>query len=133
MEIIMENMNRIIKSMDFEYFAAGKHKQDVGIFLKNKDAILLDIRSQEEFETISLNLKHHMPVLQIPLNEIPDRLSEIPRDKTIGIFCSSGIRIGIAYTYLKTQGLDSVFMLPGGLDAIVKELKPGKILKTIRG
>ena len=73
-----------------------------------------------------------MATLHIPFNELPGRLNELPKDKRIGLFCSSGVRIAMAYLYLRTAGYDNIVMITGGLDAIVKELKPGKILKVIK-
>lgn len=128
----MDKLNKVLKSMDFEYFATGKHKQDVASFLCEKDAVFLDLRNKEEVETLAITLKHHMPVFNIAVTDLPDRLNELPKDKKIGLFCSSGVRIAIAYTYLKAADYENVVMLPGGLEAIVPELKPGKILKAIR-
>jgi len=41
-----------------------------------------------------------MPVLCIPITEVPNRLKEIPKGKHIGIFCSGGVRATIVYLYL---------------------------------
>ena len=128
----MEQLNNVVESLTFDFLAKGSYKIQPAKFLEETNALLLDIRSQEEIETISLNLKHHLPVIHIPLNEIPQRLSEIPKDRKVGLFCSSGVRIAMAYLYLRTAGYDNIVMIMGGLDSIVQELKPGKILKKIK-
>mgnify|MGYP006447571089 CR=1 FL=1 len=74
---------------------------------------------------------HHIPVLHIPINEIPDRLSEIPRDKTVGIFCSSGVRSTMTYFYLRTLGFEKVRIIESGYAELVENFKPGKLLKHI--
>lgn len=127
----MEKLNKVVESLSFEFLAKGSYKTTAAKFLQEKESILLDIRSQVEIETISLNLKHHKPMLHIPLNELPQRLNEIPSDKKIGLFCSSGVRIAMAYLYLRTAGYENIVMVSGGLEAIVPELKPGKIFKVI--
>jgi len=128
----MEKIEEIMKLMTFEFCGSGKHKIKASDFFSKNNSLFLDVRSKEERDTLSFELIHHMPVLHIPINEIPDRLNEIPKDKFIGIFCSSGVRATIVYVYLKTKGYDNVRMLEGGYNSIVEEFKPGKLLKTIK-
>jgi rhodanese-related sulfurtransferase len=99
--------------------------------LSSKDSVFLDVRSKEELETIAFSLVHHMPVLHIPINEIPDRLSEIPREKIVGIFCSSGVRSTMTYFYLRTHGFENVRIIEGGYAELVNDFKPGKLLKHL--
>lgn len=128
----MEKLNNTMKTLNFEHFATSQHKISPANFLASPNALFLDLRTKEEIDTLSINLKHHMPVLNIPIHELPERLIEIPKDKKVGLFCSSGVRIAIAYLYLKTAGFENIVMLPGGLEALVAELKPGKIQKAIK-
>lgn len=125
----MEKLNKIVTSMDFKFMASGVNKVTAADFLNEKESLFIDIRCQEEVETISLNLKHHMQSINIPFHEFPTRLNEIPKDKRIGLFCSGGVRIAMAYLYLRRAGYDNVVMISGGLDAIVSEFKPGKVFK----
>ena len=73
----------------------------------------------------------HMPVLHIPINEIPERISEIPNDKIVGVFCSSNVRSTMVYLYLRTRGFDKVRIIEGGYAEFVEELKPGKLFKQL--
>ena len=84
----MEKLNEVLKTMNFSFFGSGKHKISPSIHLTENNSLFLDVRSNEELETIAFSLVHHMPVLHIPINEIPERVSEIPRDKVVGVFCS---------------------------------------------
>ena len=127
----MEKLNKIIKSMDFDFFGSGKHKVTPSIHLADSNAVFLDVRSREEFETISFNLSHHMPVLHIPIDEIPGHIAEIPEDKNIGVFCSSGVRSTMVYLYLRTLGFENVKIIEGGYAELADELKPGKLLKHL--
>lgn len=128
----MNKIDEIMKSMTFDFFGSGKHKITPSIHLSSKDSVFLDVRSSEELETIAFSLVHHMTVVHIPINEIPDRLSEIPRDKTVGIFCSSGVRSTMTYFYLRTHGFDNVRIIEGGYAELADDLKPGKLLKHIK-
>lgn len=74
--------------------------------------IYVDVRNPEElregFVPQSLN---------IPVNELKHRLSELPTDKDILIYCRSGNRSRIAVRYLLTQGYTRVYTVQGGFKA----------------
>ena len=128
----MNELEKVISKMDFQYFGTGQHKIDAESFLKEEDAVFLDVRAEEETETIKIVLKYHVPVMEIPLDELPQRLNELPRDKFIGIFCSSGVRSTIAFAYFKSKGFENVRIIEGGYEQLVDALKPGKVYKHIQ-
>jgi rhodanese-related sulfurtransferase len=128
----MNDFERVIEEMDFNFFATAQHKIEPDVFLKSKEAVFLDVRALEEIKTVQFPLKLHMPVLEIPLQEIPKRINEIPKDKLIGIFCSSGVRCVIAFAYLKAKGYKQVKILEGGYNNLMANLLPGKIYKHIQ-
>ena len=129
----MSEIENVMRSLTFEFFGGGKHKIKPIEFLAKDDALFLDVRSKEEANTLSFELLHHkIPVLNIPINEVPDRLEEIPKDRFIGVFCSSSVRSSIVYIYLRSKGYDNVLILEGGYNSIAEEFKPGKLLKTIK-
>ncbi len=80
---------------------------------QNEEINFLDVR--EEWEYIENNLG----ALNIPLAEIPTRLSEIEHLKSqeIIVHCKSGKRGGQACKYLKSQGFTNVKNLCGGIEA----------------
>ncbi len=127
----MDKINEVMKSMTFEFFGSGKHKISPSMHLTEENSLFLDVRSKEEFNTIAFSLVHHMPVLHIPIDQIPDRISEIPDDKTIGVFCSSGVRSTMVYVYLRALGFDNVRVIEGGYAELTDEFKPGKLLKHL--
>ncbi len=63
--------------------------------LKLNKAFILDVRTKEETAILNFNFAYN-----IPTAEIPERLNEIPKNKTIIIFCSSATRATIIYAYL---------------------------------
>lgn len=128
----MERMENILRSMDLEFFGSGKHKIRPEAHLANRDAVLLDVRSNEEHDTLAIGLLYHMPVIHIPTDEIPDRMADIPKDVDIGVFCSSGVRASIVYGYLRSMGYDRVRILEGGYNNLTDECKPGKLLRRIK-
>ncbi|HHL41034.1 MAG TPA: rhodanese-like domain-containing protein [Candidatus Bathyarchaeota archaeon] len=129
----MSEIENVMRSLTFEFFGGGKHKIKPNEFLAKDNALFLDVRSKEEANTLSFELlQHKIPVLNIPINEVPDRLEEIPKDRFIGVFCSSSVRSSIVYIYLRSKGYDNVLILEGGYNSIAEEFKPGKLLKTIK-
>jgi rhodanese-related sulfurtransferase len=62
-------------------------------------ALLLDVRTASEFARGNL-----AGAINIPLDELPDRLGELPKDKTIVTYCSSGSRASQAADLLRRQG-----------------------------
>lgn len=78
------------------------------IEMENK--FLLDVRTPDEFVLGSLP-----GAVNIPLDEIRDRLAELPKDKMIYVFCAVGLRGYLAYRILTQRGFTNVRNLSGGL------------------
>ena len=76
--------------------------------LQEDKAQLIDIRFKEEHEV------WHMGVAKsIPLNELPNRLNELDKDKIIVTACPHKDRAIIAMTYLKTKGYKTMYLKDG--------------------
>lgn len=73
-------------------------------------AFVLDVRSIEEWE------QGHIPdSVAIPLDELPDRLSEIPRDREILVVCSLGERSQEGLEILVEAGFEQATCMSGGI------------------
>ena len=66
-------------------------------------AVIVDVRSPEEFAGGS-----YPGAKNIPVQVIGSRLSEIPRDKPVVVFCRSGARSSAAAATLKQAGYTDV-------------------------
>jgi rhodanese-related sulfurtransferase len=74
-------------------------------------AFWLDVRQPEEFRA------GHVPgATLIPLNELAQRLGELPRDREIIVVCRSGSRSGAATRHLSSAGYRAL-NLAGGMIA----------------
>jgi glyoxylase-like metal-dependent hydrolase (beta-lactamase superfamily II)/rhodanese-related sulfurtransferase len=73
---------------------------------------VLDVRAQHEWET-----RHIDDSRNIPLPHLLTRLSEIPQDHTIVVYCSSGYRSSIAVSLLEHHHYSNIVDLVGGFDA----------------
>ncbi len=74
--------------------------------------LLLDVREDAERATAAI-----LPSIHIPMNEIPYRLAEIPRDKEVIVYCHHGARSELVAGYLEGEGYAHVANLSGGIDA----------------
>jgi hydroxyacylglutathione hydrolase len=72
---------------------------------------VLDVRSQEEFETGGRIDGAH----QIQLTQLPGALDQVPTDRTIYIFCGSGRRSMIAASILRRAGWTELRVVLGGM------------------
>ena len=78
--------------------------------LKSKSAILVDVRSKQEFDEDHIN-----GAINIPLNNINSITSKVKdKNKHIILYCSSGIRSKKAQKILKSQGYVNVYNLIDG-------------------
>jgi len=59
----------------------------------------------------------------IPMQSLPQRLQEIPRDRTIAVVCHAGARSYYAAEWLLAQGVEAV-SLAGGIDAWAADVAP---------
>ncbi|MEA2338331.1 MAG: hypothetical protein QOE82_2338 [Thermoanaerobaculia bacterium] len=57
----------------------------------------------------------------IPMNTLPQRLQEIPRDRPVVLYCHAGMRSFMAGQWLSQQGYD-VLSLAGGIDRWAAEI-----------
>jgi hydroxyacylglutathione hydrolase len=78
---------------------------------EGEETSILDVRSEEELETTGRipNAQH------IHLTLLPGRLDEVPRDRTVYIFCGSGLRSMIAASMLRRAGWQRLVVVLGGL------------------
>ena len=71
---------------------------------------LIDVRTPDEAALGSLT-----GAVNIPLDELRDRLSEVPADRPVWLFCGVGLRGYLASNILKGNGYTDVRNLIGGL------------------
>lgn len=122
-------MDATLRKMDLAFCGSGQHKISPEKFLDTEGAVFLDVRSREETETLRFDLRlFNIEVICLPTEELPDRYHELPRERLIGTFCSSGTRSAWAYIYLLSKGYN-VRWIEGGNSELAALLKPGKIWK----
>lgn len=101
--------NRDCKANEIDY-------ENAKVILKNdREAILLDVRSPQEYKE-----EHLEGSINIPLYDLSKRSENTIKDKecTIVVYCQSGNRSKKAIDILSNQGYETLYNIKGGLDNI---------------
>ena len=78
--------------------------------LKNNEVILLDVREPYEIEIC--NIKGS---LFIPMNEIPQNIEQLDKEKRYAVMCHSGVRSLYVSNYLNSLGYNTL-NVTGGIE-----------------
>lgn len=80
--------------------------------LVKEGALLVDVRESTEVASLAFDVP---AIVNIPLFELEQRWSELPKDREIVLVCESGERSLKATYYLQFQGFTRVSNMEGGL------------------
>ncbi|HZY71311.1 MAG TPA: molybdopterin-synthase adenylyltransferase MoeB [Thermoplasmata archaeon] len=81
--------------------------------------LLLDVREPEEWD-----IAHLPDATLIPLDDLPERVTELARATELVVYCKSGARSSGAARLLIDLGFNSVRHLAGGIDAWARRIDP---------
>lgn len=108
-ELIPKDFGEYLKKFDLKERSNMKAKlAETLVLIEEGKAVLIDIRTKEEFETWSMGFAKN-----IPLNELPNRLDELPKNKLIITACPHNDRSNMARIYLTTQGYNAKYLSDG--------------------
>ncbi len=80
---------------------------------KIKEGVLIvDVRSRTEVKQVTFDVPHYM---NIPIDELEDRIDEIPKDKEIVMVCLSGERSLKTTYFLMHVGYKYVYNMHDGI------------------
>lgn len=82
--------------------------QDYVATVQNTDHVLIDVRTPAEFSEGYIE-----GAVNIPLQELEQRLSDVPQGQTIVLYCRSGNRSGQAATILDNAGYGNIYDMGG--------------------
>lgn len=83
---------------------------------ENTNAVLLDVRSKQEYKEFHLD-----GAINIPIYDLKENIENIIPNKTtlIAVYCQSGARSKKASQILVDKGYDKIYNLVGGIDSII--------------
>jgi rhodanese-related sulfurtransferase len=104
-----ESFDLFLSRFDYEMREEMKidSKGLVPLLLSGK-AVLVDIRFDEEVAAWRMGFG-----LAIPLNELPARLKELPKEKIVVTACPHKDRSAIAMAYLRSRGYEAKYLTDG--------------------
>ncbi len=74
------------------------------------DVFLLDVRTKEEYNESHIKTAHLFPV-----QELEQNIDQIPKNRNIVVYCTSGKRSARACGILKNKGLKALYNIEGGI------------------
>lgn len=87
---------------------------------QQQDFTLLDVREDWELEICKLSYN----LIHIPMNQVPNNLDKLDKDKLIIVMCGSGGRSAKITKFLLQNGFTHSFNLTGGILQWAKEIEP---------
>jgi adenylyltransferase/sulfurtransferase len=86
---------------------------------KREPHLLLDVRRDDERAICKIE-----GGVSIPLDQLEERVDELPKDTTIVVYCRSGARSRAATQFLRESGYDRAINLGGGILAWIDAFEP---------
>ncbi len=77
--------------------------------LEQSDALIVDVRTPAEYD-----LGHIPGAINLPIDDLRERLGELPPSRPIVVYCAVGLRGYLASNILRQRGYDDVRNLIGG-------------------
>jgi phage shock protein E len=84
-------------------FGGGASKKALATLINDKNTMLCDVRSPDEFAS-----GHVIGSVNIPVNQIENHLAKFKDKKEIVVYCRSGMRSSQAKSILKSIGFNNV-------------------------
>ncbi|MEO9569603.1 MAG: rhodanese-like domain-containing protein [Polaribacter sp.] len=78
----------------------------------NEGALIVDVRNTEEVAKVSFDVPK---ILNIPINELENRINEIPKDKEIVMVSLNGEQSLKTTCYLMNAGYKNVYNMKNGI------------------
>ena len=94
--------------------------------IKDKKTILIDVRKPFEYKVGSFKGSINPEINNF--REFPHYLKKLNKNRTIGMFCTGGIRCEKAAIYCEKKGFKNVYQLNGGIINYLKKIKKNKSL-----
>tara|TARA_X000001036_G_scaffold433741_1_gene471891 strand:- start:433 stop:720 length:288 start_codon:yes stop_codon:yes gene_type:complete len=85
--------------------------------INNRETTIVDVRTEAEFSSGNIEGS-----INIPLDELLDRVEELKTMQPIVMCCVSGARSGQATAYLKSSGCEDVYN-GGGWETVASQKK----------
>lgn len=112
-------MKRLIYKLQNKFFRTSGNDINYTMLQKimreNRDAVLIDVRTKEEYRNT-----HIEGAINIPMQEISQKISRYVKNKNdiIIVYCQYGGRSKKVMGWLNKMGFQNVYNLAGGIESI---------------
>ena len=93
--------NRYRSSMNYKLISFDQAKD----MIEKNNIVLIDVRTQNEYD-----LMHIKNAINIPVNEIEQKILQIEQTHPIMVYCSSGARSKTAIQILNNLGYNNIYI-----------------------
>ena len=84
------------------YFRVDSGEANQILETEGGDAVMVDVRRDDEWVS-----GHVQGAIHIPIDDLPGRIDELPRDKKLLFICAAGVRSGLACEVASSLGFPS--------------------------
>jgi len=112
------NMAAYAAQNDLSGYSPARSARQAADALGQGEVLLVDVRTYGEYAKGSVQASLHLPV-----DELRDRLDELPKDRDILLLSKAGFESHIALRQLRQRGFERVWNISGGMAAL--SLQPG--------
>jgi len=96
--------------------------EEAATLMQQDDVVLIDVREPAELEAAAV-----AGALHIPMNDVPARIDEIDKEKTVLVLCHLGGRSAQVAMYLLSNGYENVINVAGGISAWAADHDPSVV------
>lgn len=103
---LASEIDNFLTSIPAGYYTIA-NVEELKSFLKNHQTVLVDVREASEYRS------GHIPnAINIPLRTLSHNLNQIPRDRPVVLYCSSGYRSAMGVMTLHLLGYENIQGFP---------------------
>ncbi|HEC07876.1 MAG TPA: rhodanese-like domain-containing protein [Thiolapillus brandeum] len=111
-QVLAENepaLDAIQEYLEFAEYSDGAIMPEQLASIDSKDILYVDARNAERY-----NAGHIPGAINIEWRQILERRDEIPKDKSVVLYCDTGLSSSRAYFILRLAGRENIKVLRGG-------------------
>lgn len=84
------------------YYRVDSPEANALLQASGDDYVMVDVRRDDEWVT-----GHVTGAIHIPIDDLTDRMAEVPMDKKVLFICAAGVRSGLACEVAASMGYDT--------------------------